>query len=152
MRTSEKCSSTTFIQVDICHRMGSFANFVLGDLDLHFQGKTLPCYALIKKIHRPASTVTDSAVELLLFHPSVHTSFRSSIRLSFRQPIRPSIRRSSSKLQKKTVKSSTINHRLIQRDKKSIFSVAFDDAYIGVNVYFVQHDQNAAGYFVLFPE
>ena len=38
MRASEKCSSTTFIEVDISHRMMFIANVLHRDIDLYFDG------------------------------------------------------------------------------------------------------------------
>ena len=38
----------TFIEVFICHRIGTIAIDVLYDLDLHFKGKTFSCYAFVK--------------------------------------------------------------------------------------------------------
>ena len=48
VRASEKCSSMTFMETDICHRMGPL-RMCTRDLYLQFQGQTFSCYAVIKK-------------------------------------------------------------------------------------------------------
>ena len=40
VRASEKCSIMTFIEVDICDRIGPLFNAVLRDLELSFRGRT----------------------------------------------------------------------------------------------------------------
>ena len=40
VRASKKCSSMTFIEVDISRRFAKIAKFVLRDLDLNFLGQT----------------------------------------------------------------------------------------------------------------
>ena len=49
LRASEKCSSTTFIEVDICYRMdGNIAN-LFHELDPNFQGQTFQVTILRSK-------------------------------------------------------------------------------------------------------
>ena len=65
VRPSEKCLSMTFIEVE------SYG--VIGDLDLHFEGQTISCYAFAIKNGQAAnvpqqiaSTPTATTVKLLL--------------------------------------------------------------------------------------
>ena len=56
VRASEKCSSMTFIEVYICHRMEpSIANGFL-ELDLYFQGQTTQVNILTSKRWKNADT------------------------------------------------------------------------------------------------
>ena len=70
-RATEKFSSVIFIEFDICHRHLTIANGILLDFELHFQGKTLSCYAFLKNAEvldipsRFALTRIAPAVELL---------------------------------------------------------------------------------------
>ena len=46
---AEKCSSMSFIEVDILKSNGTMAIGVLSDLDLHYQDQTFSCYAFATK-------------------------------------------------------------------------------------------------------
>ena len=71
----QKCSIVTFIEVDICNRMGPLQLVYSMTLTLHFQCQTFSCYAFVTNkivqamgvLSRFASNSTALAVELLLF-------------------------------------------------------------------------------------
>ena len=55
-RASEKCSITTFIEVDICQSNGTIERAVRRDLDISFQDQTFQV-AILKRLENANITI-----------------------------------------------------------------------------------------------